>query len=171
MGKYGKVWEVDKSHKEQDSGVSSNSSNCEDDDMKATVAARVEKSLVRPKANLEKEKEQLERVKRLEEEKIRLEEEAKNLKEKQSKVKAKKQREKIKRRALVLQRKQKLLKETIKTVKHEQKTGRPRTKPLGRPRKEPKVTLTAAELEEKVFHKDEEEKNIEEFLEEIESSL
>merc|ERR1711937_136842 len=66
---------------------------------------------------------------------------------------------------------QKLLKETIKTVKHEQKTGRPRTKPLGRPRKEPKVTLTAAELEEKVFHKDEEEKNIEEFLEEIESSL
>ena len=33
------------------------------------------------------------------------------------------------------------------------------------------MTLTAAELEEKVFHKDEEEKNIEEFLEEIESSL
>ena len=33
------------------------------------------------------------------------------------------------------------------------------------------MTLTAAELEEKVFHKDDEEKNIEEFLEEIESSL
>lgn len=29
--KFGKVWEVDKTHKEQDSGLSSNSSNCEDD--------------------------------------------------------------------------------------------------------------------------------------------
>ena len=105
---YGKVWNV---KREADSGVSSNSSNCEDEDEQKTVANRVERIMNRATAGLRRDQELSDRMKALENERARLAEEEAAMKKKREETMKKKARSKKEKEARQAeQRKRKALK-------------------------------------------------------------